>query len=413
MTAPNRLPRIALVWSQFASHHVDRVSALAERLEGKAQVLAIEVATDSREYADFGSAKGAGKAERRTLFPGRSFDELPRWRRFVAVLAAVRGCRMVCIGVPYNELEFVLLAGLLRLLGVRTVLLSVSKFDDYPRSAGFEFLKRLGLGCFSAVVVPGARGREFYRYLGFRRRPVVVGGNTIAIARVRAGAGSQGLPAPVPFAQRDFIYVGRFIAKKNLSLLIAAFALHCQREGAAARRLVLVGAGPLEARLRREAAEQLGEGRVAFTGFLGGSELHSQLARSLALVLVSTSEQWGLVVNEALALGLPVIASEAPGARDVLVRNLVNGFVTESDSVEGIARALQQIGSGEADWQAMCEASRRRAPLGDVAIFAEAVAGIAGFAAAESPLMAEYRRALDEFSGPAVPDIHARRWRPN
>jgi glycosyltransferase involved in cell wall biosynthesis len=98
----------------------------------------------------------------------------------------------------------------------------------------------------------------------------------------------------------------------------------------------------------------------------------------------------------------------------VLVRNLVNGFVVENDSAEGIARAMQQLGADEAAWQTMCEASGRRAQLGDVAVFAEAVAAIAGFEAeAENPLMSQYRIALDEFRGPAAQDIHARRWRPN
>lgn len=413
MTSQDKLPQIALIWSQFAPHHVDRCSALAEQLEGRAQVIAIEVATTSRDYADFGSAGGAGAARRLTLFPGQSFDEIPRWRRLLAVLRSVAGCRTVCLGIPYSELDFLLLSNVLRLLGVRVVLLSVSKFDDSQRSALFEFGKRLVLSCFSAVVVPGVRGRNYYRFLGFRRRPVVVGGNTISIARVRAAAGSDGLPTQVPFAQRDFIYAGRLIEKKNLSLLIDAYAQYRQIEGTAQRRLVIVGSGPMEAQLRREAAEKAGEGNVIFTGHLAGAELFERLARSLSLVLVSTREQWGLVVNEALALGLPVISSEAPGARDVLVRNLINGFIVENDSAEGIARAMQQIGADEAAWQSMCEASRKRAPLGDVAIFAEAIAGIAGFASeSQNPTMIDYRRALDEFQGPAVPDMHARRWHP-
>jgi L-malate glycosyltransferase len=404
MSTTNTLPRVALVWSQFASHHVDRCEALAARLEGRAEVLAVEVATTSREYADFGSAAAMGKAPRLTLFPGRSFDEIPRWRRFIAVLRSVAGCRTVCLGVPYSELDFLVLALVLRLRGVRVVLLSVSKFDDFPRSVAFEWLKRLGLCCFSAVVVPGVRGHDYYHFLGFRRRPVVMGGNTISIARVRAAYGGEDLPARIRFAERDFVYVGRFIEKKNLSLLIEAYAQYCRIAGKAARRLVLVGSGPLEARLRREAAEKLDQGEVIFTGFLAGSALYAQMAQALSLVLVSTSEQWGLVVNEALALGLPVISSEAPGACDLLIRNLVNGYVIENQSVEGLARAMQQIGADEAAWLGMSEASRQRAALGDVAIFAEAVAGVAGFAAqAEAAIMADYRRALDEFRGTAVP----------
>jgi len=137
--------RVALVWSQFAAHHADRCIATAERLAGSAEVLAVEVATTSLEYAAFPPSGETGAARKLTLFPGRSFDEVPRWRRFIAVLNSVRACNMVCIGVPYSHLEFVVLAWLLRLLGKRVVLLSDSKFDDFPRASGFEMLKALGL----------------------------------------------------------------------------------------------------------------------------------------------------------------------------------------------------------------------------------------------------------------------------
>jgi glycosyltransferase involved in cell wall biosynthesis len=79
------------------------------------------------------------------------------------------------------------------------------------------------------------------------------------------------------------------------------------------RRLLLVGNGPLEGALRDRAAE-LGLGdAVVFCGFLQSTEVANLLSRALALVLVSVEEQWGLVVNEAVALGLPVIVSEYVG----------------------------------------------------------------------------------------------------
>lgn len=365
--------RVALVWSQFAAHHADRCIATAERLAGRAEVLAVEVATTSREYAAFPPSGETGAARKRTLFPGRSFDEVPRWLRFLAVLNSLRACRMVCIGVPYSHLEFVVLAWLLRLLGKRVVLLSDSKFDDFPRASGFEVLKALGLSCFSAAMVAGARGADYFRFLGFRRRPVLPGCDTVSIERVRREAASGPANTPPAFAERDFVFVGRFIAKKNLFRLIEGHALYCRLAGDTARRLVLIGSGPLEESLRREAAAGITDGRVVFAGFLSGASLYQALGRALGLVLVSTSEQWGLVVNEALAMDLPVIASEAPGARDLLVRDGVNGLVVENGSIEGIARAMLRLAADEGEWLRMRENSRQRAWLGDAERFADAI----------------------------------------
>ena len=94
------------------------------------------------------------------------------------------------------------------------------------------------------------------------------------------------------------------------------------------------------------------------------------LAGSLALVLVSQVEQWGLVVNEALAFRLPVIVSDAVGARDALVRNLVNGFVVADPA--GLAQAMVAL-SQEACWRRMVAAAGDRAALGDVARFADSI----------------------------------------
>jgi glycosyltransferase involved in cell wall biosynthesis len=257
------------------------------------------------------------------------------------------------------------------------VLLCDSKFDDFPRSSPFELVKRLGLSCFSAVMVGGHRGEHYFRFLGFRKRPVLPGCDTVSIARIRSEAAASAAPLP-EFAARDFVFAGRFVAKKNLSLLIDAYARYCALEGGAARRLVLVGAGPLEQQLRAEAAAKVPPGSVVFAGFLHGPALSRLLAAGLGLVLVSFSEQWGLVVNEALALGLPVIVTQAPGARDVLVRNLVNGFVLENGAVEGIAKAMQQLGRDPEAWQRMHAAALAQAPLGDVAVFCDAVERLLG-----------------------------------
>jgi glycosyltransferase involved in cell wall biosynthesis len=88
---------------------------------------------------------------------------------------------------------------------------------------------------------------------------------------------------------------------------------------------------------------------------------------------VSSEEQWGLVVNEALAFGLPIIASQHVGACDTLVRNLINGFVVESHSVEAIALAMQRMSADEANWNRMASESSGRAWLGDSGRFADAI----------------------------------------
>lgn len=365
-------PKIALVWTQFAVHHVDRCRAVADRLKDRAEVLAVEIASTSHDYAAFAPSGTIAGASKVTLFPGKSFDDVPHWRRFFALFAQLIRCQVICLGVPYSQLEVVLLAWLLRLLGKKVILLCDSKFDDRPRSAGFEFGKRIGLGCYNAALFASGRSRDYLRFLGFKRRPLLPGCDGIDIARLRADAAQSAGP-PQAFADRDLVFVGRFIPEKNLPLLIAAYALYAASAAQTARRLVLVGSGPLEDELRRQVAGLGLEDKVVFAGFLGGTDLAGLLANALGLILISTSETWGLVINEAAALGLPVIVSEAPGARDTLVRNLVSGFLVESGSAAGLANAMKRLGTDPVSWQAMSDASRARAWLGDVSCFADSI----------------------------------------
>jgi len=100
------------------------------------------------------------------------------------------------------------------------------------------------------------------------------------------------------------------------------------------------------------------------------------------LILPSTEEQFGQVVPEALAMGLPIIISANCGARDELVRTGVNGFVVESDNAEGMASFMLLLATDEALWRRMCIATARFMPHGDVTEFTNGVAKLADFNAA-------------------------------
>jgi L-malate glycosyltransferase len=367
-----RRPTIALVWAQFAAYHGDRAEAVARRLAGRAEVLAIEIASASHAYA-WEESGALATARKQTLFPGRRYEDVPALARVGALWRALRRCDRVVFGIGYDRPEAIALSWLLPLVGVKVALFSESKFDDFPRSARFELTKALLLTPYRAAIVGGLRHIAYFRHLGFRRRPVLPGYNGASLARLRTEAGGVVAPDGVPFAERPFVYVGRFIAKKNLIALVEAHAAYAAAAGPGAGRLVLAGAGPEEAALRARIAA-LGTGHlVDFPGFLGAREVSALLAGALALVLVSTVEQWGLVVNEAAAFGVPAIVSQAVGARDALVRNLVNGYVVEPQSVAGIARAMALVAGDEAHWRELVAETHARAWLGDTERLADAV----------------------------------------
>lgn len=361
---------IAVLWAQFSAYHVDRCIAIAERLGTRAELVAVEVAGRSDTYAWERSGE-IGDARKTTLFPDEAFERIGKLRRFLAQFRVLRHCDLVFVGLGYNEPDVIALSFLLPLFGVKVMVMSDSKFDDAPRSIGREAGKAILLSAYSGAIVAGRRQLEYFRFLGFRRRPVLPGYDGVGLERIREQL--QCAAGTVGYAERDFLYVGRFVEKKNLGELIDGYAAYAKKAGPAARRLILAGSGPLGPALHAQVEARGIEDLVDFPGFLSAPEVAALLPRALALVLVSRVEQWGLVINEALAAGLPIIASPAVGAGDALVRNLLNGFIIENGSSEGIAEAMRLLAGNQEAWERMTVASRERAWLGDSERLADAI----------------------------------------
>ena len=367
-----RPPCIGILFAQFAAYHVDRIEAAAQALAGRAEVIAVEVAQASATYAwlPSGDVRGATK---RVLFTGEPYERIGKWHRFRAQLAALKDCDTVFVGIGYNEPDIIALAWALRLGGRRVILMTESKGDDFPRRWLRERGKALLFLPFAAALVGGPRQVAYMRALGFRRRPVLTGYDGVGIARVRALGGS---PSIAPH-NRPFVFVGRFVAKKNILFLLDAYARYRELAQRSARRLVLVGGGELETVVRARVAALGLQEAVEITGFVDASQVAGHLAEGRALLLPSTEEQWGLVVNEALALDLPVVVSRAVGSHDTLVRHGVNGFVLAPDDGAAWAEAMIALGGDEDRWEAMRQASRALAPAGDAVRFAEGVEALA------------------------------------
>ncbi len=364
--------RIGILFAQFAAYHVDRIQAVARRFHGRAELIAVEVASRSKAYAWEPSEEVEG-VTKLTLFPGQNFEDIGLVCRWWAQFRALRRCDVVLVGVGYGGLDIIALSWTLRLWGVQLVLLNDSKFDDRPREASIELGKTAILSCYYAAIVAGQRHMAYLRFLGFHKRRILPGFDSVDTDRIRAEGQAFAASASINQAERPFIFVGRFVPKKNLPTLLEAFAIYVARTARPPRRLQLIGAGQLEPDLRAQ-CDRLGiSGLVEFAGFLGAGEVSARLTASLALVLPSSEDQWGLVVNEAVAAGLPVIVSSAAGSRDLLVRSPVNGFVFEPGSSEALAAALVALAEDEALWIRMSAASLSRSWFGDSERFADAV----------------------------------------
>ena len=124
--------------------------------------------------------------------------------------------------------------------------------------------------------------------------------------------------------------------------------------------LVFAGDGPLRQELQRDAAQLGIADKVRFLGFVNQSKLPDVYATSDVMVLPSEYEPFGVVVNEAMLCGCPVIASDRVGARFDLVRDGETGFVYRADDVDALTRVLSRALGCHERLRRMGEAARSR-----------------------------------------------------
>ena len=231
------------------------------------------------------------------------------------------------------------------------IVMSESSRQDEPRTSWKEAIKRRIVGLYSAALVGGQRHVEYLVELGMPVDRVFMGYDVVdndyfcerarQIRNPKSEIRNQrGLP------ENYFLASARFVEKKNLPRLIAAYAEYRQKSqtvGNVPWDLVLLGDGPLRGILNSQLSTLNLNEHVHLPGFKPYDELPVYYGLANAFVHASTAEQWGLVVNEAIAAGLPVIVSNRCGCAPELVNG--NGFTFDPTNGSELVARLLEMGS--------------------------------------------------------------------
>jgi len=251
-----------------------------------------------------------------------------------------------------------------------------TRFGDYRHYLGplaapggalmSAYLRRFWLGC-AAIIAPGSElAAEITAEIGPRDRPLV---RAIPTGLDLDGIGA--IPESHPRREAgwtpgvDFVVasVGRLAREKSVDVLLEAFAKAA--EGRPELRFLLIGAGPLEEMVRGRAEHPDLRGRLFVTGQQSRDHALGLLKACELFAFASRTETQGLVLAEALACGVPVVALEGPGVRDT-VRDGVDGVVVsrdpESAAPERLASALLDLANDPERRNAMARHAREGAP---------------------------------------------------
>jgi glycosyltransferase involved in cell wall biosynthesis len=240
---------------------------------------------------------------------------------------------------------------------IRIVVCSESNEFDEPRTFLKEAVKRRLLRPCGAGLAGGAPQAQYLTKLGLSSERVFTGYNCVESEHFTNGAeharsqasdlrGRFGMP------ENYFLACGRFEPKKNHQRLIEAYARYRALYERSAPNdqspcgpwhLVLIGDGELRPQVKQQITRLGLQYCVHLTGPKRYDELPTFYGLANAFIHPSSIEQWGLVVNEAMASGLPVLVSSRCGCAADLVQEGVNGFTFDPLDVEGLAQLMIKI----------------------------------------------------------------------
>lgn len=199
-----------------------------------------------------------------------------------------------------------------------------SSIFEYQPSAIRDIIKKCFLSRISKGYPSGKPQGRLLRKLGFSGDLHYTG-----------GCGLLNYIDQPPFESRNkvrnFIYVGRLAPEKNLEMLISVFNSFPHLT------LTIIGFGPMEAQLKAIAGKN-----ILFTGAIPNKELATYYQQADCFILPSIREPWGLVVEEALNNGCPVIVSDKVGCNEDLVTD-ETGIVFQYDKPTSLAEAIKKI----------------------------------------------------------------------
>ncbi len=356
--------KVAVIWIDWYAYHVARFLGLSRQPDLAGQVVGLELVGGVGVHAGlrFREERPAGLPIE-TLFPGENWHGVGQVRVARRLWHRLTELDPEVVLVPgYYTLPALAAACWARVHGRKSVLMTESTEGDHQRSGWKEAAKSLLLrALFGWAVAGGERHIDYLRVLRFPRERIArfydvvdnEGLYTRSRELQRGGRASFALPEPY------FLYVGRLAPEKNIAGLLDAFASYRLEGGS--RPLLLVGDGPERRELEAHVERCKLTDAVHFVGHKGSAELPLYYAFAHCFVLPSTREPWGLVVNEAMACGLPVIVSDRCGCAQDLVTGGENGFVFSPKEPERLVDALRAMDElSREQWLGMAAHSLQR-----------------------------------------------------
>ena len=365
MTIPNTKPILCVNWPRFGPYHLARLQATHDHaLKLDARLVALETASRDTTY-EWDTITAQTSFQREVALQAQAYEETNAATIHRAITRKLDEIQPHGVAISsYSTPDARACLSWCKKHNRVAILMTETKEDDTHRIGWRERIKSTLVQMYDSALVGGTPHQAYLEKLGFPSSHIFQGCDAVDNAyfqhhveewRNQFGKASRlpGLDVREPF----FLASNRFIPRKNLDGLIKAY--HAYRTNTEKPwRLLLLGDGPERAALE-QLVRSLHIDGVVFCGFQQIQHLPAYYAHAGAFVHPALNDQWGLVVNEAMAAGLPVIVSRKAGCAQDLVSHGKNGYIFHPDNLEELSQWLSVLSSPETNRIQMSKASEQ------------------------------------------------------
>lgn len=374
--------RVLIVHNQLWAHYKSKLFSELHKIAPQygIQIHVVQIALSESSRANMGEAEAYRYDYDYEVLFQKSLDEISVWERTKALLTKLRAYRPDVLNLTgwYDPAQLVLLF-YAKLMGIKVIISNESNVRDHTRQGLKEQVKKRLLKMAHGFFCFGSSSAQYLQLLGvkpsqiFTQKAAIVDNDTILKQYEATIPIREERKKEKNWARYNFIFVGRLIPPKNLPFLLEAFAKISAETPDWG--LVLLGEGQQKADLQQMSQSIK---NIRFEKGVAWYEVAQYLALADVLVLPSQSEPWGLVVNEAMICGLPVLVSEPSGCVDDLVKNGVNGYTFNPYQKEDLIEKIRSFVNNPQRLPQMGEASRQLvAPFEPQKVAHEMLTGIA------------------------------------
>lgn len=351
--------KIAVLFSRLGPYHHARLSAAAHLMD----IVAIEYSTIDRTY-DWQPVTTKAPFSQITLFQYSAYQDQSASSQQKVIRKCLNEVKPAVVLIPGWSSSISLMALVwCRQHSIPVVLMSESTEYDEIRYFWKELPKPRILKNISTALAGGQPHQDYLMKLGLPQDRIFLGYDVVDNIHFAQGAAharraSEQLHQELKLPPQFFLASARFVEKKNLDRLLSAYACYQMRLGTDAWSLVVLGDGALKSQLCHQIKQLNLDAWVHFPGFKQYDELPSYYGLASCFIHASTTEQWGLVVNEAMASGLPVLVSDRCGCAPDLVRNGENGYTFDPYNVDQLSALMVKVSSKTLDLTTMGQVSQ-------------------------------------------------------